>query len=413
MDVEGRRRLPLPLIFVSGVALSFGLTMAIFYRLMHPSVKDVALLAVFLSITAAVSVAAGYGAYNLKWITRLPRLSWTLLAGYALSSALPLLNVGMTAWLMFVNQHDLLLATVLLLFAGGIGVSLGYFLSISLTDRIANLNQAAEEIAQGHLNVRVQVAGQDEIAGLARTFNDMAAQLERAAQQQRELDRLRRDLVAWVGHDLRTPLAAVRVIVEALADGVVEDPAIVERYLHTAQHQIGSLSSLLDDLFDIAQIDAGGLKLDRQPNSMCDLISDTIEVFSAVAEHHGVTLEGSATPAADPVLMDVQKIGRVLNNLLDNALRHTPEGGVVRVAIETKPACVQVEVSDTGEGIDKKDLPHIFERFYRGEKSRSRATGGAGLGLAIAAGIVEAHGGQIWAESGVGRGTRVWFTLPR
>lgn len=413
MDPERMHRPPLFLIFASGVVLTFGLTMAIFYRMMNPSVKDVALLAVFLSVTAAISVAAGHSAYRLKWMTRFPRLSWTLLAGYALSSVLTLLNVGMTAWLMFVNQHDLLLATVLLLFAGGIGVSLGYFLSVSLTDRIASLNQAAREIARGRLNARVQVMGQDEIANLAHTFNDMAAQLEQAAKQQRELDRLRRDLVAWIGHDLRTPLAAIRVIVEALADGVVEDPATVERYLRTAQHQIGSLSSLLDDLFDIAQIDAGGLRLDRQPNSMCDLISDTIEAFTALAEHRGVTLEGSATPDVDPVLMDVQQVGRVLSNLLDNALRHTPEGGTVQMTASTMPDNVHVEISDTGEGISEEDLPHVFERFYRGEKSRSRATGGAGLGLAIAAGIVEAHGGQIGVESAVGRGTRIWFTLPR
>jgi signal transduction histidine kinase len=413
MESERTRPLPLTLIFASGVALTFGLTMAVFYGVMHPSVKDIALLAVFLSVTAAISIAAGYGAYRLEWMTRFPHLSWTLLAGYALSSALTLLNVGMTAWLMFVNQHDLLLATVLLLFAGGIGVSLGHFLSISVTDRIARLNQAAREIAQGCLDARVQMSGQDEIADLARTFNDMAAQLERAALQQRELDQLRRDLVAWIGHDLRTPLAAVRVIVEALADGVVEEPATVERYLQTAQHQIGSLSSLLDDLFDVAQIDAGGLRLDRQPSSMCDLISDTIEAFTAVAERQGVSLEGSATPDVDPVVMDVQKIGRVLSNLLDNALRHTPDGGMVQVIASKVPECVQVEVSDTGEGISDKDLPHIFERFYRGEESRSRATGGAGLGLAIAAGIVEAHGGQIGATSTADQGTRIWFTLPR
>jgi signal transduction histidine kinase len=413
MDMERPRRLPLSLIFASGVALTLGLTLTIFYRLMHPSVKDVVLLAVFLSITAAVSIVAGHSAYRLEWMSRIPRLSWTLLAGYVLSSTLTLLNVGVTAWLMFVNQHDLLLATVLLLFAGGISVSLGHFLSISLTDRISSLNRATKEIAQGHLDVRVSVTGQDEVAGLARTFNDMAAQLERAAQQQRELDRMRRELVAWIGHDLRTPLAAVRVIVEALADGVVEDAATVERYLETAQHHIGSLSSLLDDFFDMAQIDAGGLRLDRQPSSMGDLISDTIEAFSALAERQGVALEGSVSPDVDPVLMDVQKIGRVLNNLLDNALRHTPEGGAVQVTTLTTPGGVRVEVCDTGEGISNDDLPRVFERFYRGEKSRSRSTGGAGLGLAIAAGIVEAHGGQIGAESAVGQGTRVWFTLPR
>jgi signal transduction histidine kinase len=406
-------RLPLPLIFVGGVALTVGLAVAIFYQLLQPSVKDVGLLVAYLSITAVLSIAAGYGAYVSGWMTRAPRLSWTLLGGYVLSSALTLISVGVTAWLMFLNRHDLLLATVLLLFAGGIAVSLGYLLSISLGERIGRLNRAARAVAEGYLDARVPVSGRDEVAELAHTFNDMAAQLEAAAQQQRELDRLRRDLVAWIGHDLRTPLASMRVIIEALADGMVEDPETVQHYLQTAQGQIGSLSLLLDDLFEMAQIDAGGLRLDRQPNSIGDLISDTIEAFSALARRRSVRLEGSASPNADPVVMDGQKVGRVLNNLLDNALRHTPAGGIVRVKASSTEKQVQVEVADSGEGISEEDLPHVFERFYRGEKSRSRATGGAGLGLAISAGIVEAHGGEIGVDSVAGQGTRVWFTLPR
>jgi signal transduction histidine kinase len=325
---------------------------------------------------------------------------------------LTFLNVWVTAVLMFLNQHDLLLATVLLLFAGGIAMSLGYFLSASLTDRIVDLNQAAHEIARGHLDARVTMSGRDELTDLARTFNEMAVQLEAAARKQRELDTLRRDLVAWVGHDLRTPLASMRVIIEALADGVVQDRETVARYLQTAQQQVHSLSFLLDDLFELAQIDAAGLTLACQPNSLCDLISDTLEAFSALASRRGVTLEGTARPEVDPVPMDVQKIGRVLNNLLDNAVRHTPAGGKVSVSAGAEKDCVRVEVCDSGEGIDAGDLPHIFERFYRGEKSRSRATGGAGLGLAIASGIVEAHGGRIGAESAIGQGTRIWFTLP-
>jgi signal transduction histidine kinase len=306
-----------------------------------------------------------------------------------------------------------LLATVLLLFAGGIALFLGYFLSASLAERIERLGRAAQEIADGNLNARVAIAGRDEIAELGVAFNAMAAQLESAERQQRELDQLRRDLVAWVGHDLRTPLASIRVIIEALADQIVSDPATVQRYLQNAQQQIGSLSLLLDDLFEMAQIDAGGLKLKRQPNSLCDLISDTIEAFSAVAERQGVTLQGSASPDIDPVSMDTQKIGRVLDNLLSNALRHTPEGGVVQVMTIAEPKYIHVQVHDTGEGIAEDDVPHIFERFYRGEKSRSRETGGAGLGLAIAAGIVRAHGGDIGVQSQFGDGTCMWFTLPR
>jgi signal transduction histidine kinase len=412
-DRDRRQRLPPPLIFVGGVALALALALAIFYSMAQPPMKDLVALACILSVTAAVSIALVHVAFRLGWVDRSPRLRWTLLGGYALSNLLAFLSVWITALLMFVNQHDLALATVLLLFAGGIAMSLGYLLSVSLSGRITKLNRAAKEIAQGYLDVRVPVTGRDEMAELADTFNKMAAQLETAEQQQRELDILRRELIAWVGHDLRMPLTSIRVIVEALADGVVEDPATIERYLQTAQRHIRSLSRLLEDLFDITQIDAGGMKLDRHANSIRDLISDTIEAFSTSARRQEIRLDGSTDPGVDPVFMDVPKIERVLANLINNALKHTPAGGVVHVSASATGEGAQVEVRDTGEGIPAEDLPYVFERFYRCEEDRCRDNGGAGLGLAIAKGIVEAHGGTIGIESTVGEGTRVWFTLPR
>jgi signal transduction histidine kinase len=409
--VVRRRSLSLPLL-LAGVALTLAIALWIFYLLMRPPMGDMGAMTSFLMITAVISVAAGYGAYRLGWINRSPRVSWTLLGSYALSSLLTFVNVWVTARLMFASQHDLTLATILLLFAGGIAMSLGYFFSAALTERIMTLNVAAQAIARGNLRTRVPVTGSDEMADLARTFNEMASQLEATARKQRELDTLKRDLVAWAGHDLRTPLASIRVMVEALADGVVQDSATVQRYLQTAQRDIRSLSQLIDDLFEMAQLDAGGLQLELCPNSLSDLVSDTLESFTAQAERQGIRLEGNCAPGVDPVIMDAQKIGRVLANLVGNALRHTPSGGSVSVSATTTPAGVQVLVSDTGEGIGADDLPRVFEQFYRGEKSRSRATGGAGLGLAIAKGIVEAHGGRIWAESQLGQGTHLIFTLP-
>jgi signal transduction histidine kinase len=300
----------------------------------------------------------------------------------------------------------------LLLFAGGIAIAVGHFLSAALTDRIVTLNQAAQEIARGQLDVRVTVAGNDEMASLARTFNDMAEQLQAADQKQRELDNLRRNLIAWAGHDLRTPLASIRAIVEALADGMVEDADTETRYLQTAQREIRSLSVLIDDLFELAQLEAGGLPLELQPNSLSDLISDTIERFTELAARQEVRLTGRAEPGVDPVSMDAQLIGRVLANLVSNALRHTSAGGLVQVQASRENNQVRVEVRDSGEGIDPKDLPHVFERFYRGEKSRSRATGGTGLGLAIAQGIIESHGGNIGVQSDPGQGTCFFFVLP-
>ena len=404
-------RLPLPVRFVLGVLLILALSLLAFSLVMRPPMNEVWLMALFLSITALISGLVGYGSYRLGWMDRSPTIRWTLLGGYALASVLTFVNVWLTAKLMFVSQHDLLLATILLLFAGGMAMALGYFLSSTLTNRISTLDEAAQAIAAGDLDVRIPVTGRDEMAVLARTFNQMAAQLQQADRKQQELEALRRDLIAWAGHDLQTPLASVRAIVEALADGVVDDPESVQRYLRTAQKNIQSLSALIDDLFQMSQLDAGGLPLDCADNSLSDLISDTLESFSELANRQGVHLTGSVAAGVDPVYMDVQRIGRVLNNLISNALHHTPEGGSVEVKASPSSQGVLVEIIDGGQGIRPEDLPHVFDRFYRGEKSRNRTTGGAGLGLAIAKGVVAAHGGQIGVESAPGR-TRFFFTLP-
>ncbi len=410
VPVSGRRTLPLR--FAAGVILALAVAMLVFAWVMRPPSGELQAMALFLSVTALISVVAGYVAYRLGWLSQSPRLSWTLLAGYGLATVLTFLNVGYSAGRMFASEHDLLLAGVLLVFAGGIAMSLGYFAAMALTDRIAAVCRGAEAIAGGDLAARVAVEGKDEVSHLARTFNLMAERLQEADRQQRELDTLRRDLIAWVGHDLRTPLASTRVIVEALADGVVDDPETAQRYLRTAQRDIQSLTLLIDDLFDLAQIDAGGLKLERRPTSIVELAADAVDSFTALARQRDVIVDASAEPGVAAVQVDARQISRVLANLVDNAVRHTPPGGAVRVRIQPAASGMQVHVADTGAGIAAEDLPHVFERFYRGEKSRSRATGGSGLGLAIAKAIVEAHGGRIWVESQPGHGARFVFTLP-
>jgi signal transduction histidine kinase len=192
----------------------------------------------------------------------------------------------------------------------------------------------------------------------------------------------------------------------------VDDPETVRRYLNTAQRDVRSLSALIDDLFQMAQLDAGGFPLNRAEASLNDLVSDTLESFAELAKQQNITLEGQVESDVDPVFMDTQAIGRALNNLISNGLRHTPPKGRVSVWVRRTGASVEVTVSDTGEGIRAEDIPHIFERFYRGEKSRNRGTGGAGLGLAIARGIIRAHGGDIRVESKVGKGTQFSFHIP-
>lgn len=270
-------------------------------------------MASFLSVTAIISWLAGYGAYRLGWVERSPTIRWTLLGGYLLSSLLTFINVWVTAALMFTNQHDLLLATVLLIFATTMAVALGYLLSIRLTDRIRQIEDAAQSVSQGDLNVRLSVTGRDEMADLATTFNQMTIQLSNADRKQRELDHLKRDLISWIGHDLHTPLASIRAIIEALADGMVKDQETVQRYLSTAQKEIKTLSMLIDDLFQMSQLDTGGLHLNKEQNSMTDLVSDTLESFSELAHQKGINLKGDVSPEVDPVLMDGQRISRVLN----------------------------------------------------------------------------------------------------
>jgi signal transduction histidine kinase len=399
--------------FLLGVALAFGLGLGLFTLLMRPALADFSLMVELMGATTLVSVVAAYAAYRAGWISRSPRLRLTLMGGYALSGLLIFVNIWTIARLMFASQHDLVLATVLLIFATGIAMSLGYFFTAALTDRIRSLDRAARAIAGGDLHTRASVTGRDEMAQLSVTFNLMAEQLETAAHRQQELDLLRRDLIAWIGHDLRTPLTSIRAILEALADGLVEDPQTVQRYLRTAQNDVRALSHLIDDLFEMAQMDSGGLQLDRCENAIADLISDTIESFSELAARQDVRLAGSVDPGTDPVVMDAGRVGRVLSNLVGNAMRHTPPGGQVEITARREPGCLRVQIVDTGEGIRPEDIPYVFDRFYRGEKSRNRATGGAGLGLAIARGIVEAHGGKIGIDSQPDVGTQVTFTIPQ
>jgi len=402
----------MPTRFLIGILIILAISLGFFAILMLPPLRELGLMALYLSGTALISGSVGYVAYRFGWINFSPTLRWTLLGGYALASILTFLNVWFSARMMFASEHDLLLAIILLVFASGIAMVLGYFLSNTITERIQLLQGAAEKLAEGDLKTRVPVQGHDEVAMLANTFNQMAEQLQAADQKQRELESLRRDLIAWVSHDLQTPLTSMRAILEALSDGIVEDPETVKRYLNTAQRDVRSLSVLIDDLFQMAQLDAGGFPLHRAEASLRDLVSDTLESFTELAKQQEVMLEGNVDSDVDPVMMDTQAIGRVLNNLISNALRHTSNRGRVSVWVRRATHGVEVTVSDTGTGIRAEDLPHIFERFYRGEKSRNRGTGGAGLGLAIARGIVQAHGGEIKVESQIGKGTQFTFHIP-
>jgi len=407
--IPGSRRLAA---FAGGTLAAVVVGLLVFSLVLRPPQNDFIAMAEFLTMTALVSLGVGLLVVRLGWTRRSPRLAWTLMAGYLLAAVLTFLNVVVTARLMFLSRHDVLLATVLLVFAAFIAVSLGVLLTGGVVATIARLNRAARAVAGGRLDVVVPIEGCDEVAELTASFNQMTRRLREADQARREVDTARSHLLTAVGHDLRTPLASVRVIVEALSDGVVDDPDTVARYLRTAEGGLNALSCLVDDLFMLAHLESGGVELERQPNSMTDLISDTLESFALRAERQRVTLRGEPCETADVAEFDARYVERALANLVENALCYTPPGGQVVLQANAVPGGLSVKVSDTGPGIAEADMPRIFERFYRGEASRSRATGGSGLGLAIVKGIVEAHGGSVGVETAPGRGTTFSFVLP-
>jgi signal transduction histidine kinase len=293
----------------------------------------------------------------------------------------------------------------LLWVAGGAGL-VAVLLVLGVSRRIfapvEALTSAVRSMGSGDLSQRVEIDSKDEIGELARAFNSMADELARA-------EELRRNMVTDVAHELRTPLTNIRGYLEALREGVLEpEPHIVES-LH---EEALLLNHLIDDLQELSLAEAGQLRLERQPVAAADLVSQAVKAATPRAEAGQVALRVDVPGNLPLVDVDVRRVGQVLRNLLDNALSHTPAGGEVAVVARAGDEGVEMSVRDTGSGIDSADIPYIFERFYRADKSRSRDTGGVGLGLAIARQLVEAHGGKIAVESEPGKGTRFSFVLP-
>ena len=342
------------------------------------------------------------------------------LVGIGLICSLLLVSMMLAgAEAMFISGHDLSILLTMLLFAALLTVGFSLYGATPLARRIERVREGTSQLASGEFETELLVEGHDEISGLSADFNRMASSLKEAAAREREMEETRRDLIAAISHDLRTPLASARALIEAVADGIAADPETEARYLSSARNELKNLGSLVDDLFELAQIDAGVLRLELEEASLRDLVSDALASFQLQAERRGVRLVGEVPEDVDPVLINPPKLQRVLYNLVSNALRHTPADGTVALRAEPDGKVVRVEVADTGEGIAPTALPRVFERSFKGEKSRTRAeedagsAAGAGLGLAIARGLIEAHGGEINVESHLGQGSRFRFTLNR
>jgi signal transduction histidine kinase len=341
--------------------------------------------------TLAAGVAAGLALRALPTV----RLQIAALAG--LSVAVPLAAVFLSGWAMFHMGDDVKILAVASA-AATAATAAGLLIARSIANRLDGVREAAGRVAGGELAARLPEEGPAELAELAAAFNAMAAGLER-------LFDARSELVAWVSHDLRTPLASMQAMVEALEDGL-GDPG---RYLPALREQVRSLTELVDDLFELSRIDSGMLVLEMHETALGELVESCVRALEPAADACHVRLStriaGPATARCAP-----EKVERVLFNLLTNALRHTPSDGAVAVAVESADGSVQVAVEDGGAGVSPEVARRMFERFWRGDRARSN--GGAGLGLAIARGLVEAHGGRIWAENRETGGARVCFTLP-
>jgi signal transduction histidine kinase len=267
---------------------------------------------------------------------------------------------------------------------------------------VESLTGAALKMERGDLSARVAPAGRDELGRLAHAFNSMAASLERS-------ETARRNMVADVAHELRTPLTNLRCQVEAMRDGLVPADAEAVRSL---EDEVLLLARLVDDLQELALADAGALSLDLQAIRAADVARGACAAMQPVAAAAGVRLENALDSDGTCVDVDPERLGQILRNLLANAIRHTPAGGRVELAVQRAGNRLELAVSDTGCGIPAEDLPRVFDRFHRVDGSRSRATGGAGLGLAIARQLAAAQGGEIRAESEPGRGSRFVVSLP-
>jgi len=328
----------------------------------------------------------------------------------ALAVAPVLIALVVFGWLMVISGDAVAEIAAIVVAAGAVAVGGARLFARQITADVAAIRGGLDAVARGEREVAIQTAAQDELRALADSANVMIARLAAEEHARTQSENARRNLVAAVSHDLRTPITSLQLLTEALGDDIV-DGEHRRVYGERMRTHIGALSTLIDDLFELSRLEAGDITWSLHQVELGELVQETIDAMRVQAEAKGVqvtaTLPGQLTVArANP-----EKLQRVLFNLIQNAIRHTPADGSVVIRAETAAGGVEIEVADTGSGIAPGDRGRVFTAFYRGGSDAARSGEGAGLGLAVSRAIVEAHGGRIWlAESG--QGTRVRFSLP-
>jgi len=395
--------------------LSLGGTLLFSALVINLSESHLRVLALVMSGSGIVTTLSGALLYRVGVFGWLRSIFWTVGAIVVVTVGLILINIWTLSRLMFFNSAYLGVMAIVLVFGGVAALVFGYFITRSMTDRLDTLAQGADTLAKGNFAARVNVSGNDEIARLTASFNTMAAELQAVDEEKHKLEQTRRNLVAWVSHDLRTPLANIRVMMEAISDGIIIDEALQRQYIANSLNEIDNLDQLIDDLFELAKLDVKEFRLDYETVALSELLSDVVAALTPKAQVRQITMTCDLPADADQVSCAPDKIQRVLSNLIDNAIKYTPPNERILVASHATAEGVQVDVTNTGVTIPAGQLPRLFDTFYRGESSRRRDDDGArgtGLGLAIARGFIEAHSGRIWASS-TPTSTTFSFTLPR
>jgi signal transduction histidine kinase len=338
-------------------------------------------------------------------------LSRQLAAGIAVTVGLVTVGVGAVALLMFISSHDALTMVVLLLFAGGLTGYSVWMLTRGTLDDVEAVRDGLRAVGEGRRDLRIVTGARDELAELAEAANRMTARLRESERERDAAEQARRDLVAAVSHDLRTPLTSLRLLAEAVEDELVDSDGR-RHYLNQMGVHIRSLSALIEDLFELSRIEAGDISWSLGQVSIGELVEETVDAMRRQATLRRVDVSAAVPPGLAPAHANPEKLQRVLFNLIQNAIRHTPADGSVTVLAEANATTVEVEVADTGGGVPPAERERAFEPFYRGGDAAARSAEGTGLGLTICRAIVEAHGGRIWFADSA-EGARVRFSVPR
>ncbi|HSC03155.1 MAG TPA: HAMP domain-containing sensor histidine kinase [Solirubrobacteraceae bacterium] len=313
--------------------------------------------------------------------------------------------------LMVVSDRGVAIVAAIVIGAGLIAIVAARMVAGGIMRDVLVIRDGLVAVGRGRREVKIETAAHDELAELAAAANAMIYQLRDEEAGRDQAEAARRRLIAAVSHDLRTPITSLRLLADAIGDDIVEDPETRRNYLRRMGTHIDALSVLIDDLFELSRLEAGDINWTREQVPLQELVGETVEAMRVQAEAKGVAVLAEVPETLRPAQANPEKLQRVLFNLIQNAIRHTPADGSVVVRAESVATGIEFEVADTGDGIAPEERERVFTAFYRGGADSARTSPGAGLGLAVSRAIVEAHGGRIWlAEAPIG--TRVRFSLP-